>query len=274
MWGLTGLKNRIKRAGIAEEKFECNRGSLIIRGTEYRPLKTGKDKLPVAVVCHGFMAFQDTVRSYAVALAEEGYLSYCFDFCGGCLIKGKSDGSTTEMSVITEVEDLKAVVNYALNRPYADVNGLTLMGCSQGGLVASLAAKEVNAQKLILFYPAFCIHDDAVAGKMMLAKFDPEHIPATVRCGPMKLGRKYVEDAQNLHPYEEIKDFCGDVLIVHGSADGIVKREYIDKAAEVYSQRKKGNVKLYIIEGGRHMFGAKHDKIASEYLREFARQKI
>jgi len=36
-----------------------------------------------------------------------GYLTYTFDFCGGSVIKGKSDGLTTEMSVLTEVKDLE-----------------------------------------------------------------------------------------------------------------------------------------------------------------------
>ena len=40
-------------------------------------------------------------------------MSYCFDFNGGCVIKGKSDGKTTEMSVLTEVKDLEAVITYA-----------------------------------------------------------------------------------------------------------------------------------------------------------------
>ena len=79
-----------------------------------------KGELPADCSCmswfYGFMAFQDTVRQYAVALAEMGYVSYCFDFCGGCVIKGKSDGRTTEMSVLTEVKDLEAVIQYARGR--------------------------------------------------------------------------------------------------------------------------------------------------------------
>ena len=55
------------------------------------------------------MAFQDTVRQYAILMAELGYASYCFDFCGGSVVKGKSDGKTTDMSVLTEVKDLEAV---------------------------------------------------------------------------------------------------------------------------------------------------------------------
>lgn len=270
MFGLKGLKNRIARAGIVESVFECVRDGLTIRGTEYRPLSNDGAELPVAIVCHGFMAFQDTVRSYAVALAEEGYLAFCFDFCGGCLIKRKSDGKTCEMSVLTETEDLKAVIGYARERPYADKNRLTLMGCSQGGLVAALtAAQDVGAEKLILFYPAFCIPDDARKGRMMMAKFDPLNVPERIYCGPMKLGRRYVKDAQSLDPYKETAPFEGDVLIVHGSDDGIVKREYIDRAAQTYAERGRGSVRLEIIDGGTHMFKAKHDVQALQCLREF-----
>lgn len=104
------LKRRLKSANIQASTFGCIRNNLTIRGTEYRPQG---NNLPIAIVCHGFMAFQDTVGHYAVKLAEMGYLSYCFNFCGGSVIKGKSDGKTTEMSVYTEVEDLLAVIDYA-----------------------------------------------------------------------------------------------------------------------------------------------------------------
>ena len=36
-----------------ESTFECRRAALTIRGTEYRPEGTN---LPIAIVCHGFMA--------------------------------------------------------------------------------------------------------------------------------------------------------------------------------------------------------------------------
>ena len=92
---------------IAEKTFECKRNGLFIRGTECRP---EGENLPIAIVCHGFMAWQDTVRHYAAFLAEMGYAPYCFDFNGGSVMKSKSDGKTTEMSVLTEVNDLEAVI--------------------------------------------------------------------------------------------------------------------------------------------------------------------
>ena len=45
-------------------------------------------------------------------LAEMGYVAFTFDFCGGSAMCGKSDGKTTEMSVLTETKDLKAVIEY------------------------------------------------------------------------------------------------------------------------------------------------------------------
>ena len=173
------------------------------------------------------MAFQDTVRQYAKALARLGYCSYCFDFCGGSVIKGKSDGKTTDLSVLTEVQDLEAVIRYTQNLPYTG-SELLLMGCSQGGFVSALtAAKHPGlADKLVLFYPALCIPDDARAGKMMFARFDSQSIPEKLRCGPMKLGRCYPAAVIDMDPYEEIKAYTGPVLLIHGTKDTIVRMDY------------------------------------------------
>jgi len=210
------FKKKQQNTNITERFFECQRDGLTIRGTEYR---SAGENLPIAIVSHGFMAFQDTVRHYAKLFAELGYASYCFDFCGGSVIKGKSDGKTTEMSVLTEVKDLEAVMAYVKSLPYTNACDVTLMGCSQGGFVSALVAAKQKEQieKLVLFYPAFCIPDDAGAGKMMFAKFDPKNIPEQVNCGPMKLGRCYVADVIGMDPYEEIKEYPGKVLIVHGT---------------------------------------------------------
>ena len=219
------LKKNDVNEPFAESVFECKRGNLTIRGTEYRP--KGQN-LPVAIVSHGFMAWQDTVRHYAKELARMGYCAYCFDFCGGSVMKkGKSDGATTDMSVLTEVQDLEAVIEYAQSLPYTG-NELLLMGCSQGGFVSALVAANHPGlvSKLVLFYPALCIPDDARAGKMMFARFDPKNIPERINCGPMKLGRCYPADVIGMDPIKAISPYRGPVLIVHGTKDNIVKPDY------------------------------------------------
>lgn len=268
------FKKKQQNTDITERFFECQRDGLTIRGTEYRP---AGENLPIAIVSHGFMAFQDTVRHYAKLFAELGYAAYCFDFCGGSVIKGKSDGKTTEMSVLTEAKDLEAVIEYAKSLPHTNACDLTLMGCSQGGFVSALVAAKQKEQiaKLVLFYPALCIPDDARAGKMMFAKFDPNNIPEIVNCGPMKLGRCYVADVIGMNPFEEIKGYPGEVLIVHGTADKIVKWDYAKRAHEAYLKNNPAGlspeqrVTLRLIEGGAHGFSKKHDKMSMEEIKKF-----
>ncbi len=254
---------------ISKASFECNRDGLTIRGTEYRP---DGENLPIAIVSHGFMANSQTVVQYAKLLARMGYAAYCFDFCGGCVAMGKSDGETTDMSVITETEDLKAVIDYVSSLSYTDESNITLMGCSQGGFVSSLVAAELDEEisKLVLFYPAFSIPDDARKGKMMFAEFDPENIPETIYCGPMKLGRCYVADVIEMDPFAEIVSYSGDVLIVHGTDDAIVDFSYAQRAYEAYSSRNgDGETVFEIIDGAGHMFMSKYDEIAQGYLKDF-----
>lgn len=256
---------RKKKTAYTESTFSCKRGELTIRGTEYRP---AGDNLPVAIVCHGFMSWQDSVRHYAKTLAQQGYCAYCFDFCGGSVAnRGKSDGKTTDMSVLTQVQDLEAVIAYVQSLPY-NSKELLLMGGSQGGFVSALTAAK-NPQcvnKLVLLYPALCIPDDARAGKMMFAKFDPQNIPEIIDCGPMKLGRCYAADVVNMDPFAEIAGFEGPVLIIHGTQDKIVHPDYARRAKDCYP-----NAQLLMVEGGAHGFNKKHDAIAIERLKSFSK---
>jgi len=248
-----------------ESLFECKRGNLTIRGTEYRP---EGEYLPAAICCHGFIACQDRVRQYAKAFAEEGYAAYCFDFCGGSAPgTSKSDGKTTEMSVLTEIKDLEAVIEYVKSLPYAG-DKLILQGSSQGGFVAGLtAAKHQNlVDKLVLIYPALCIPDDARAGSMRAARFDPDNIPEEFDCGPMRLGRCYPEAVNKLNAIEEVAKYKGPVLLIHGTADEIVSIDYSKKADQAFE-----NSRFVIIEGGAHGFALEHDAIAIEAIRNFIR---
>ena len=253
---------------IQKSKFSCVRDGLVIRGNEYR---APGDRLPIAIVCHGFMATQRSVKHYAKQLAECGYAAFIFDFNGGSLAFGKSDGKTTEMSVRSEVSDLLSVIDYARALPYTDETNLLLMGCSQGGFVSALTAAGLKdaVKKLVLFYPALCIPDDARSGHMMFAKFDPKNPPALIRCGPMKLGRCYVETVIDMDPFAEITPYANDVLIVHGTADKIVNIDYSRKDTAAYGERADRHAEYYEIDGGAHMFSKKHDKIAIEYLKQF-----
>lgn len=122
--------------------FFCHRDGLKIKGTVFLPEDHAPEKLPIAIVCHEFMANRLFSYPYAKTLARCGYAAFCFDFCGGGLVSA-SQGSSREMSVVTEMADLKAVIQFAREQDFTDKNTLLLMGCSQGGLVAALTAAEM-----------------------------------------------------------------------------------------------------------------------------------
>ena len=255
---------------VERESFSCERDGLTIKGTVFLP--KGKTDCPIAVISHGFMANQMFSQIHAQNLAKMGYAAFCFDFCGGTLV-GSSDGDSTDMSVLTETEDLKAVIEFAKEQSYTDENGLVLLGCSQGGFVSAIVAAEMKEEvdALILLYPALCIPDDARSGEMMFAKFDPQNVPETFWCGPMKLGRRYVTDVIEMDPYEIINQYTGKVLIIHGNQDETVDISYALRAVETYSQAG-ADVEMKIIDGGGHMFFRPiHAYKALGYIREYVR---
>ena len=255
---------------VEREGFSCERDGLTIKGTVFLP--KGKTDCPIAVISHGFMANQMFSQIHAQNLAKMGYAAFCFDFCGGTLV-GSSDGDSTDMSVLTETEDLKAVIEFAKEQSYTDENELVLLGCSQGGFVSAIVAAEMKEEvdALILLYPALCIPDDARSGEMMFTKFDPQNVPETFWCGPMKLGRRYVTDVIEMDPYEIINQYTGKVLIIHGNQDETVDISYALRAVETYSQAG-ADVEMKIIDKGGHMFFRPiHAYKALGYIREYVR---
>ncbi len=252
---------------VHAKKFQCQRGGLTIRGTEYRG---SGENLPIAVVSHGFLANSDSTKGYAKQLAELGYAAYCFDFCGGCL-HGRSGGATVDMTVLTEVEDLKAVIQYARSLPGNDPGRLTLMGCSQGGFVSALTAAELGDQveRLVLFYPALCIPDDARAGKMLFFRFDPANIPEVLGGGPVRLGRDYAATMLDVDPFAAIAPYRGPVLIVHGDKDEVVHPDYARGAAAAYEEAAPRRCSLAVLQGAGHGFAPSHDADAMALVREF-----
>ena len=256
---------RFGKAYLTEE-FETKRGKYRIAGTRFAPKKGGSG-VPV-IISHGFMGNRKTVEEYAVMMTEMGYTAYTFDFVGGGP-KIDSGGDMTEMSVLTECADLFSVMEYVKKRHAQSAGKLVLMGCSQGGFVsAMLAAKrKEEVGKLILFYPALCIPDDANRGQMLLFRFDPANVPDVIPAmgGKLQIGRKYVEDAMSLDPYEAIRGYRGDVLIVHGTADRVVDYAYSEKAEAAYG----GNAQLFAIRNAGHGFRREEDAVAKETVRQF-----
>lgn len=246
---------------ITRTSFQCTRDGLTIRGVEYR--RKDGNRQPIVILSHEFMTNRLFVSRYARMFAELGYAAFTYDFCGGCVV-GSSGGRSRDMTVFTECRDLEAVMDYARSREYTDERPVTLLGCSQGGLVSGLVAARHPEQigMLILLYPALSIPDDARKGTMMLSQFDPKAIPETFRCGPMMLGREYAASVMDLDPFEALGAYRGSVLLLHGDRDKLVPLSYSERALETYRRTQEEgpgrngtrSARLVVIPGAGHIF--------------------
>ena len=137
----------------------CSRDGLRIYGKLYRP-KGNADALPAVILAHSHSLTHLAMRRYARQIAEDGFATYCFDFCGGS-DESQSDGSTDDMTLFTETADLEAVLQQIAARDDIDDSRVFLLGSSLGGVAAALTAESCAEQVagLILFYPAFNISE-------------------------------------------------------------------------------------------------------------------
>ncbi len=250
---------------MIQEEFTCFRDGKRLRGLCYHPHERQGVKFPIAIISHGFMANYLTTRHYAKWFAEMGFCAVCFDFNGGCL-HGRSDGDTSQMTLFTEVEDLRSVIEYAKMRGDTIPDDITLMGCSQGGFVSAILAAELKSgiHRLALFYPAFCIPDDARAGRMLGMQFAPGNIPETLHFGPKPIGGEYARSLLDKRFEDMISGYEGPTFICWGTKDNIVAEKYIDVSQALYNC-----CRMTKITGARHGFTNKEDNEALDAMAEF-----
>ena len=233
-------------------------GSRTVYGNLYAPTASGK--YPAMIVSHGYNDTNEYFAKECSYIAQHGYVAYAFDFCGGS-VNSKSTGSSTDMTITSEKEDLLAVLDYIKALDNVDSNNVVLLGGSQGGLVSSLAAAERadEVKALAMYFPAFCIHDD------WAKKYKtPEDAPEQFDFWGLTLGRGFVEDVQTLDVFGTIGNFKGDVLILHGDKDAIVPYSYSERAVEAYE-----NAELIKMPCEGHGFSMQGGQTAKEKVLDF-----
>ena len=247
----------------------CNTRSLWIEngdrqiyGVLNRPLQA-QGSLPIAIVSHGFNGTYHFAQDYFVPLAEQGWMTYAFDFpCGS--VNSRSDSNTMNMSILDEQSDLCAIVNYFRRQPYVDSDRIMLIGESQGGLVSVLTAAQMNKEvsELVLIYPALCIPNNWNSRYSKL-----EDIPDTTRLWNVPMGRRFFEELHGMDAFRTMKKFQKPVLIIQGDADQVVSMEDSRRAAKTYK-----NASLHVIPGAGHGFKPKERQEAIEQIKSFIKR--
>ena len=200
---------------------------------------------PIAVLMHGFMANKklEPLKSIANELESRGIASLRFDFDG----HGESEGRFRDMTVLTELDDARHVIDYV--RRAGAYDSIALVGHSQGGVVAGMIAGELGDEikALVQLAPAAVLKDDALQGVLMCKHYDPSNPPETLTVFFHRVGKGYFLAAQSLPIYEQSSLYQGPVLLIHGTKDKIVPHSYSEKYDQVYS-----NSQLQLYEGENH----------------------
>ena len=210
---------------VKEYTFVSNDKKLYARA--YIPDVQGQVSL--VIYSHGLGASVEHDEEVQKTLAKSGVAVFSFEFAGGSSSSSpKSEGATTEMSVLTEVQNLKDAIRIASGMEYTDPQKIYLMGSSQGGLVTALTAEELtNIAGLFLFYPAFSLPDDI---RSSFPKLD--EVPETFNLLGTKIGKKYITDIYDMDAYANLDKLKIPVHIYHGKDDNIVPLTASQKAVK------------------------------------------
>lgn len=262
---------------IEKQLFTCKRDGLVIRGAQYLPAGFQEGKTyPAVIISHGFTGTYADVVDFCRDFAQMGYAAFCFSFCGGSRCDAdenvKSEGETTDMTILTEVADLLAVKEYVQKLPYIDNKNLVLLGFSQGGFVSGLAAAKCGNEisKLIMVFPALCIPDHARRGCLGGADYDAKNVPEKIDCGKIVLGKVFHDTVVGMDPYLEISAYKGPVLILQGLEDKVVDYSYAIRAQANYV---KGQCHLQLIRQMGHGFDIELQKSIVASMRQFLTER-
>ena len=245
------------------EEFPLERDGMRIYGELYLP--ENKANVPLVVLSHGYGGSHNDLLQYAELFARNGLAAYIFDFIGGGF-ESRSDGTMTEMSVLTEAADLNAAVDALRGLPEIDPSQIFLMGNSQGGVVSTYVAgtRPDDIAGLIVLSPYYVVQD------LIREAFpDPDNIPETFTLIAGTVGRIYAEDVLSFDIYDVMRNYPGKVLLVHGDNDGIAPIAYSERAAGVFP-----DVKYVVIPGAGHNFKGDNEIYAEQLVLDFVKSLL
>lgn len=242
-WILAGEHYEKRTGHFMKKEITIDNGNRKVSVTYYTPHHV--DQYPVVLISHGYNGHQTDFEKTGEYYSKTGIACAALTFCGGST-RDVSGYASTDMSLLTEKEDLLALFEYVNTDPKVKKDQIFLFGASQGGLVSALTAAELTNKiaGLILLYPAFMIADN------WRERFpDINDIPEEEELWGLTLGKKFFMDMRDLQVYDIIGAYEGPVLVLQGSDDEIAKTGIVKQGAKCYK-----NCKLEMFTGEPHGF--------------------
>lgn len=252
-----------KKYQVLEQDWNINQDGVNIYGRLYL-LKNLPGKKKAVILSHGLAGNYRDVTKYAQYLAGQGYVAYAFDYPGGAKNGCSTGVGQLNMSIFTEEQNLKKVLNAVRNRSDVDRYQVSLLGESQGGAVSAMLVSKYpkEVKSLILLYPAFSITDYAQAAFKSINR-----VPDTLNLFGFTVGKNYFAKLFNYDLLKSATKYNGPVLIMHGTDDIIVPETYSEKA-----NKKFKHSKLYIFKHAGHDFKGKYVTRANRLITDFLKK--
>lgn len=253
-------KDNNKRYEYEEiEKYYTNTSGNKIYTKLYKPITS--NKVPIAIYSHGRGTTHNAATNYAKALAKLGVAVLTYDFRGGS-VNSKSDGLTTDMSFLTECDDLETLISKVKEFDFIDKDNIILIGSSQGGAVSALVvSKHDEIKGTVLLYPALSIPENI---RKEYKSIDNVPDELYYEEDDITVGKKYFTDIWDLDVYSVLNKNTKNIIIIHGTADEDVPLKDSRDLNKFYN-----NSKLYEIEGAPHGFKNKYFDEAIKHIIDY-----
>lgn len=211
------------------------------------------ETVPAVVMLHGTGSNKDEAgNGYLMAapeLAKNGVASLRFDFMGN----GVSDASYTDYCYTSANIDAKAAADYLAGLEQVDGDKLAVMGWSQGGTNALLAAAEYpetfnavvtwsGALDLGILFENF-------SAAYATAKKDGYYTLSFDWRDDLDVGVRWFEEVKDTDVLKTIKNLTAPVLAINGKSDDTVDPENAEKIAAAVK-----NGRVCLLDGVDHTY--------------------
>lgn len=214
------------------------------------PKKAGL--FPAVVMLHGTGSDKNEAgggyKLAAPELAKAGIASIRIDFVGS----GESKEDYINYNFTSAVSDANAAAKYIAGLDEVDETRIGVLGWSQGGAIAMLAAGENRSfQSVVTWAGAPDLSGIGTKERYEIAKKDGFYNFTFEWRSPLKLGLKWFEDMYSTDVLKVLSYSDAPVLAVNGSADVVVAPSTADK---IIASSKNKKSKAVIIESADHTY--------------------
>lgn len=235
-------------------RFEVSIGAdgVVLGGILHRPDASGAR--PAIVVLHGWQApgtnGAATVEARAQRYAADGYVALALSLRGWPPSGGADDCG------LRQPDDVVRAVDWMRGLPGVQADRVGLVGFSQGGQVALLAAaRDARVQAVVAVFPV----TDVGRWKTTTANADiPGYVTAV--CEPGGTAPR--------SPVTRAAGIAAPVLLVHGDADTRVPTEQSVLMRDALTAAGR-RVQLFVVPGAQHGFTAAEEAVARPVIDAF-----